>query len=51
MMGEVVAVSGLSGVGKSWLVSRYASANAVVHIQASQLLQEAKAALASRPRH
>jgi adenylate kinase len=42
---RVLAVCGLSGVGKSWLISRFASANPVVHVQASQLLREAKAAI------
>jgi adenylate kinase len=44
-MVRVVAVFGLSGVGKSWLISRFASANPVVHVQAGQLLGEAKAAI------
>jgi adenylate kinase len=44
-MVRVVAVFGLSGVGKSWQISRFASANPVVHVQASQLLREAKAAI------
>jgi adenylate kinase len=42
---RVAAVFGLSGVGKSWLISRYASTNPVMHVQASQLLREAKAAI------
>jgi adenylate kinase len=42
---KVAAVFGLSGVGKGWLISRYASSHAVLHIQASQLLCEAKAAI------
>jgi adenylate kinase len=42
---QVVAVFGVSGVGKSWLISRFASANPVAHVQASQLLREAKAAI------
>jgi adenylate kinase len=42
-MSKVAAVFGLSGVGKSWLISRYAAANAVMHIQASRVLQDAKA--------
>ena len=41
-MVKVAAVFGLSGVGKGWLISRYASSHAVLHIQASQLLCEAK---------
>jgi adenylate kinase family enzyme len=44
-MVKVIAVFGLSGVGKSWLISRFASANPVAHVQASQLLREAKAAI------
>jgi hypothetical protein len=41
----VVAVFGLSGVDKSWLISRFASAHSVRHVQASQLLRDAKAAI------
>jgi adenylate kinase len=41
----VVAVFGLSGVGKSWLTSRYAKRFGVLHVQASQLLRETKASL------
>jgi len=41
----IVAVFGLSGVGKSWLIERYAMHSCVLHVQASQLLREAKAAL------
>jgi adenylate kinase len=41
----VVAVFGLSGVGKSWLIARYAEQVPVLHVQASQLLRDAKAAL------
>jgi adenylate kinase len=44
-MVKVIAVFGLSGVGKSWLISRFANGNPVAHVQASQLLREAKAAL------
>ncbi len=44
-MVKVAAVFGLSGVGKSWLISRYARLPAVLHIQASQLLCEAKATI------
>ena len=43
-MVKVVGVFGLSGVGKTWLISRYARTNRVLHVQASQLLREAKAA-------
>jgi len=43
-MVKVAAVFGLSGVGKSWLVCRYARTNRVLHAQASRLLREAKAA-------
>lgn len=42
---KLLAVFGLSGVGKSWLISRFASAHHVVHVQASQLLRDAKAAI------
>ena len=44
-MVKVVAVFGVSGVGKSSMISRYASGHAVMHVQASQLLREAKAAI------
>lgn len=44
-MGNVVTVFGLSGVGKSWLISRYATVSNVAHVQASQLMREARAAL------
>ncbi|MGA9869397.1 MAG: AAA family ATPase [Acetobacteraceae bacterium] len=44
-MARVVAVFGLSGVGKSWLISRYAVIAKVAHIQASQLMRDARAAL------
>ena len=47
-MVSVVAVFGLSGVGKSWLISRFAAAETVVHAQASQLLREARAAISGR---
>lgn len=43
-MVEVVAVFGLSGVGKSWLISRFVRQHAFVHVQASQLLRDAKSA-------
>jgi adenylate kinase len=44
-MAKVVTVFGLSGVGKSWMISRYAAAANVAHIQASQLMRDARAAL------
>ena len=44
----VVTVFGLSGVGKSWMISRYAAIAKVAHIQASQLMRDARAALAAR---
>lgn len=44
-MSNVVAVFGLSGVGKSWLIARFAAVNPVLHLQASQLLKDAKAAV------
>ena len=43
-MTKVVAVFGLSGVGKSWMISRYAATANVAHVQASQLMRTAKAA-------
>ena len=43
-MAKVVTVFGLSGVGKSWMISRYSAAANVVHVQASQLMRDAKAA-------
>jgi adenylate kinase len=48
-MAKVVTVFGLSGVGKSWMISRYAAAASVAHIQASQLMRDAKAALVGKP--
>jgi hypothetical protein len=45
---KVVTVFGLSGVGKSWMISRYAAATDVAHIQASQLMREARAARVGR---
>jgi adenylate kinase len=44
-MAKVVTVFGLSGVGKSWMISRYAAAANVAHIQASRIMRDAKAAL------
>jgi adenylate kinase len=48
-MAKVIAVFGLSGVGKSWMISRYAAATNVSHIQASRLMRDAKAALVGGP--
>lgn len=42
---SVVAVFGLSGVGKSWLIGRFVKRCPVLHVQASQLMRDAKAAL------
>jgi hypothetical protein len=42
---QVVAVFGVSGVGKSWLISRFAAANVVAHAEASRLIREAKEAI------
>lgn len=39
-MVKVVAVFGLSGVGKTWLISRYAVSSEALHVQASQLLRQ-----------
>jgi adenylate kinase len=47
-MTKVIAVFGLSGVGKSWMISRYAAAANVAHIQASQLMRDAIAAQATK---
>jgi adenylate kinase len=44
-MANVVTVFGLSGVGKSWMIFRYAALSNVAHIQASQLMRDARAAL------
>jgi adenylate kinase len=44
-MGTVVTVFGLSGVGKSWMISRYAAASNVAHVQASELMRDVRAAL------
>jgi adenylate kinase len=43
-MKTVVVVFGISGVGKSWMISRYAARASVAHVQASQLMRDAKAA-------
>jgi adenylate kinase len=43
-MAKVIVVFGLSGVGKSWIISRYAAGANVAHVQASQLMRDAKAA-------
>jgi adenylate kinase len=40
-----IAVFGISGVGKSWLISRFANTKDFAHLQASQLLRSAKSAL------
>ena len=42
-MVPVVAVFGLSGVGKSWMISKFGNATEVKHVQASQLIREARA--------
>jgi adenylate kinase len=44
-MANVITVFGLSGVGKSWMIARYAALANVAHIQASQLMRGARAAL------
>lgn len=44
-MARVVTVFGLSGVGKSWLISRYAAIANATHIQASRLMRDARASL------
>lgn len=41
----VVAIFGISGVGKSWLIERYAEDIPVLHVVASQLLRDAKTSL------
>ena len=48
-MAQVVTVFGLSGVGKSWIISRYAAASNVAHVQASQLMRDARAAVVGQP--
>lgn len=48
-MAKVVTVFGLSGVGKSWMISRYAAASNVAHVQASQLMRDARAAVVGQP--
>lgn len=47
-MAKVVTVFGLSGVGKSWMISRYAASANVAHVQASRLMRDAKAAQVGR---
>jgi adenylate kinase len=44
-MVRVVAVFGLSGVGKSWLIARMIHSEPMMHVQASQLLRDEKAAI------
>jgi len=48
VMVKVVAVFGLSGVGKSWLIARLICSEPIMHVQASQLLREEKAAITGR---
>jgi adenylate kinase len=43
-MNDVIAVIGLSGVGKGWLISRFAKEHTAHHVEASRLLKEAKKA-------
>jgi adenylate kinase len=45
-MNGVITVFGVSGVGKGWLISRFAKDHEILHLQASQLLKDAKAAAA-----
>ena len=45
-MNDVIAVFGLSGVGKGWIISGFAKDHEILHLQASQLLKDAKAAAA-----
>lgn len=40
---RVLAVFGISGVGKSWLIGRFLETHDLVHAQASALMREAKA--------
>src|ERR1700753_345358 len=49
LMAKVVAVFGLSGVGKSWMISRYVAAENIAHIQASQLMRDASTAGVGKP--
>ncbi len=48
-MPMVVTVFGISGVGKSWMISRYAAAANVAHVRASQLMRDARATLVGQP--
>jgi adenylate kinase len=48
-MSNIVTVFGLSGVGKSWMISRYAASANIAHVQASQLMRDARAALVGQP--
>jgi adenylate kinase len=43
-MAKVIAVFGLSGVGKSWMISRFTANTDVAHVQASHLMRDAIAA-------
>jgi adenylate kinase len=47
-MMNVAAVFGVSGVGKSWLISHFGETTEIAHAQASQLLREARAAITGR---
>jgi adenylate kinase len=42
-MTNVIAVFGISGVGKTWLASRLAAQRGLLHVQAGELLRQAKA--------
>jgi len=45
---NVAAVFGVSGVGKSWLISHFGETTEIAHAQASQLLSEARAEITGR---
>ena len=44
-MAKIIVVFGVSGVGKSWMIARLAKRICVAHIQGSQLVRDARAAL------
>nr|WP_246670917.1 AAA family ATPase [Aminobacter sp. MDW-2] len=48
-MTRVALVVGVSGVGKSYVIGRFAANVSFVHVQASYLLRQAKAELVARP--
>lgn len=48
-MADVIAVFGISGVGKTWLASRLAAKRGMRHVQAGELMRQAREVLEGRP--